>query len=192
MIAEAKEIREFTFSAFLQRWLNRAGPLLGLALVVSIFYVLTPGHYLSPFNLRVVLGQTVIVAIGAIGMTMIIVSGGIDLSVGSTIALTGVITAVSLRSGMSPVTAIVAGVLLGGLVGLVNGVVITRLRVVPFIATLGMLGIARGTAKWLAGEQTVNVPETWVNDLVVMFPRQTWLGLAPRVWVTVVPALVGS
>src|SRR5436190_17081207 len=133
MVAEAKQIQDPGFSTFLQKWLNRVGPILGLVLVISIFYVMTPGHYLSPFNLRVVLGQTVIVAIGAIGMTMIIISGGIDLSVGSVIALTGVLTAVSLRGGHAPAVAMAAGILLGGFVGLVNGVVITRLRVVPFI-----------------------------------------------------------
>src|SRR5882762_438236 len=106
MVAEANQIRKFSLSAFLQKWLNRVGPILGLVLVVSIFYVLTPGHYLSPFNLRVVLGQTVIVAIGAIGMTMIIVSGGIDLSVGSVIALTGTLTAVSINAGVDPFLAV--------------------------------------------------------------------------------------
>src|SRR2546426_8670163 len=190
MVAEAKQIQDLSFSAFLQKWLNRVGPILGLVLVISIFYVLTPGHYLSPFNLRVVLGQTVIVAIGAIGMTMIIISGGIDLSVGSVIALTGVITAVSLRAGLPPVAAVVAGILLGGFVGLVNGLAITRLRVVPFIATLGMLGIARGSAKWLAGEQTVNVPPTWVNELAVTFPKQRWLIVAPGVWIALLLAIL--
>jgi ribose transport system permease protein len=192
MVAEANQIRNFSFSTFLQKWLNCVGPILGLVLVVSIFYVLTPGHYLSAFNLRVVLGQTVIVAIGAIGMTLIIVSGGIDLSVGSGIALTGVITAVSLRAGISPALAVAAGILLGGIVGAVNGLVITRLRVVPFIATLGMLGIARGTAKWWAGEQTVNVPETWVNNLLVLFPKPSWLVLAPGVWVAVMLAAIAA
>ncbi|HXM36914.1 MAG TPA: ABC transporter permease [Pyrinomonadaceae bacterium] len=192
MIAEANQIRHFSFSALLQKWLNRVGPILGLVLVVSIFYVLTPGRYLSPFNLRVVLGQTVIVAIGAIGMTMIIVSGGIDLSVGSSIALTGVITAVGLRAGVTPALAVCAGILLGGFVGTINGFVITRLRVVPFIATLGMLGIARGSAKWLAGEQTVNIPETWVNNLLVLFPKPSWLVLAPGVWVAVILAFIAA
>src|SRR6185295_9974128 len=102
-----------------------------------------------PFNLRIVLAQTVIVALGAIGMTMIIVSGGIDLSVGSTIALASVVTALLLRAGYPPAMAVMTGVLVGGVVGLVNGLVITGLRVVPFIATLGMLGIARGVAKWI-------------------------------------------
>src|SRR2546422_7103540 len=134
MVAEAKQIQDLSFSAFLKKWLNRVGPILGLVLVISIFYVLTPGHYLSPFNLRVVLGQTVIVAIGAIGMTMIIISGGIDLSVGSVIALTGVITAVGINGRMPTASAIFVGILVGGLVGLVNGLAITRLRVVPFIA----------------------------------------------------------
>src|SRR6266568_2536331 len=117
MVAEAKQIQDLGLSAFLQKWLNRVGPILGLVLVICIFQVLTPGHYLSPFNLRVVLGQTVIVAIGAIGMTMIIISGGIDLSVGSNIALTGVITALSLRAGLPPATAVAAGIVLGGFVG---------------------------------------------------------------------------
>jgi ribose transport system permease protein len=153
MVADANQIRNFTLSGFLQKWLNRVGPILGLVLFISIFYVLTPGHYLSPFNLRVVLGQTVIVAIGAIGMTMIIVSGGIDLSVGSGIALTGVIIAVSLRAGITPAIAVASGILLGGLVGMINGSVITRLRVVPFIATLGMhvpneSRYGWGTNKW--------------------------------------------
>jgi ribose transport system permease protein len=192
MVAEANQMRDSSFSAFLQKWLNRVGPILGLVLVVSIFYILTPGHYLSAFNLRVVLGQTVIVAIGAIGMTLIIVSGGIDLSVGSAIALTGVITAVSLRAGVTPALAVAAGILLGGLVGTINGLVTTQLRVVPFIATLGMLGIARGTAKWLAGEQTVNVPETWINNLLVLFPKPSWLVLAPGVWVTVILAVIAA
>ena len=133
-----------------------------------------------------------IVAISAIGMTMIIVSGGIDLSVGSSIALTGVITAVSLRAGVSPAIAVASGIMLGGIVGMVNGLAITRLRVVPFIATLGMLGIARGSAKWLAGEQTVNVPETWVNNLLVLYPKPSWLILAPGVWVAVLLAVVAA
>src|SRR5204862_495658 len=61
---------------------------------------------------------------------------------------------------------------------------------VPFIATLGMLGIARGIAKWLAHEQTVNVAPTWVNDLLVTFPRHAWMVLPPGVWITLALAIV--
>ena len=194
MVAEVRQNRAWQLSGSIQKWLNWGGPILGLALVILIFSILmeSPGRYLSPFNLRIVLAQTVIVAIGAIGMTLIIISGGIDLSVGSVIALTGVITALGLNSSLSPITAVAAGILMGGLVGIVNGLLITRLKVVPFIATLGMLGIARGTAKWFAGQQTVNVPETWVNDLLVTFPKPAWLLVAPGVWVTIVLAVVAA
>jgi ribose transport system permease protein len=173
-------------------WLIRLSPLFGLAFVIGAFALMSdaPGQYLSGRNLSIVLAQTVIVALGAIGMTMIIVSGGIDLSVGSSIALTGVVTAVMLRDGWSPTLALAAGVLVGGLLGLVNGLAITRLKVLPFIATLGTLGVARGAAKWLANQQTVNPPSTWVNELAVTFPTPAWLLVAPGVWITLVLAVL--
>jgi ribose transport system permease protein len=172
-----------------RRSLGRIGPALALIVVVGAFALLTgePSHYLSPLNLRIVLSQTVIVALGAIGMTMIIVSGGIDLSVGSAIALTGVVAALGLVAAWPPTLAIAAAVVTGGIIGLITG-----LRVVPFIATLGMLGVARGVAKWLANEQTVNVPATWINDLLIAFPRQKWLLVPPGVWVTLALALVAA
>jgi ribose transport system permease protein len=160
--------------------------------VIAAFALMSdsPESYLAVRNLRIVLSQTVIVAIGAIGMTMVVIGGGIDLSVGSAIALTSVITAVGLREGWSPAAAVLAGVAVGGLVGLVNALAITRLRVVPFIATLGMLGVARGAAKWVGGQQTVNPPATWVNDLAVTFPSPEWLVVAPGVWLTIALAVL--
>ena len=174
-----------------RQWLNRLGPVLGLVLVIGIFSLLvdTPARLLSPNNLRIVLSQTVIVAIGAIGMTMIIISGGIDLAVGSTIALTGVITALAINAGFPPSVALLSGILVGGVVGVVNGVVITRLKVVPFIATLG---VARGVAKWMANQQTVNMPGTWLNELLVMFPTPSWLLVAPGVWIAIVLAVCAA
>jgi ribose transport system permease protein len=171
--------------------LVRFGPFLGLVLVVLFFAIASgaPERYLSTNNLRVVLAQTVIVALGAIGMTLVIVGGGIDLSVGSAIALTGVICALAIRDGHDPAVAVVAAVVGGGLIGLLNGLAITRLRVVPFIATLGMLGVARGTAKWLANQTTVNPPPTWVNELAVTFPPLPWMVFAPGVWVALVLAV---
>jgi ribose transport system permease protein len=171
--------------------LARLAPVLGLVAVVLVFAVGTgaPERYLSTNNLRVVFAQTVIVALGAIGMTIIMVSGGIDLAVGSVIALTGVVTAILLRAGEAPWVAVVAAVLCGGLVGVANGLAITRLRVIPFIGTLGMLGVARGVAKWLAGQEAVYPPSTWINDLAVTVPTPAWLIFAPGVWVTIVLAL---
>src|SRR5690348_584377 len=77
----------------LRRLVARIGPFLGLLLVVGTFTLLSdaPGRYLSTFNLRIVLSQTVIVALGAVGMTVIMIGAGIDLSVGSVIALCGVV-----------------------------------------------------------------------------------------------------
>jgi ribose transport system permease protein len=180
--------------AMLRRWVVRIGPALGLIAIVLVFSLITdaPGRYLSAFNLRIVLSQTVITAIGAIGMTMIIVSGGIDLSVGATIALTGVITALGIGAGWPPALAVLAAVATGGFIGVFNGAMITTLRVVPFIVTLGMLGIARGVAKWLAHEQTVNVPASWVNDLLVTFPKPAWLVLPIGVWTALLLAGVAA
>jgi ribose transport system permease protein len=172
--------------------LFRLGPFVGLVLVIVFFAVASgaPERYLSAHNLRVVLAQTVIVAVGAIGMTLVIVAGGIDLSVGSVIALTGVVCALGLRDGWPPVAAAFAAVAVGGIVGLANALAITRLRVVPFIATLGMLGVARGVAKWLARQSTVDAPASWVNELAVTVPPRSWMIFAPGVWVAVLLAVV--
>ena len=181
-----------TTSAASRSWLGRLGPFLGLLAVIAVFALLTdtPEQYLSVRNFRIVVAQTVIVALGAIGMTMIIISGGIDLSVGSVIALTGVVTAIAIRDGAGPLTAVLMGVAAGGVVGVLNGLLITKLRVIPFIATLGTLGMARGVAKWIADQQTVNVRPTWVNELAVTFPEPGWLIVAPGVWLSVLLAVI--
>ena len=178
----------------MRRWLQTFGPFFALLLVIAVFAAISgePARFLSLANLRIVLAQTVIVAIGAVGMTIIIVSGGIDLSPGSTIALTGVICAVALRSGWPPAAALLAGVAVGGIVGLLNGLAITTLRVVPFIATLGMLGIARGVAKWISEEQTVNAPATSLNHLATAFPSPSWLLVSPGVWIALALAVLAA
>jgi ribose transport system permease protein len=143
-----------------RRLLNILGPFVGLLLVIGLFS-LSPTvrpYFLTGANFKIILTQTVIVAIGALGMTLIIVSGGIDLSVGSVVALTSVVGATSLVKGHSVLVAVAATVALGAGVGLLNGLVIGGLRMMPFIVTLGMMGIARGTAKWLSDSQTVSVP----------------------------------
>ncbi len=166
----------------LKRLLELAGPFLALALVVGLFALLAPDRFLTPFNLKTVATQTVIVGLGAIGMTFVIVSGGIDLSVGSVIALASVATAVLLRAGWDPAAAAAGGIATGGLIGLANGLLITRLRVVPFIVTLGTMGIARGLAKYLAGEQKVDAPAGGLGELMAKSPEPAWLVVAPGVW----------
>ncbi len=149
----------------LKKFLAKAGPFLGLALVITVFAL--PGEtrefFLTYNNFKIILTQTVIVAIGALGMTLIIVSGGIDLSVGSSIALTSVVGALLIQHGWGPVPVLLATVATGGVIGLLNGGLIAGLRMTPFIITLGMLGIARGFAKWLADNQTVNYDTSPLN-----------------------------
>ena len=94
-------------------------------------------------------------------MTMVIVAGGIDLSVGSVIALSTVVTAQFLRDGSWPVVAAAGAVMACAVCGLMNGVLITGLRVVPFIITLGTMLLVRGAAKGLADERRLEAPSTW-------------------------------
>ena len=175
----------------IQTLLNWLGPFLGLILVLIIFSSIpeVQERFLRISNLKSVATQSVIVALGALGMTFVIISGGIDLSAASNIALASVITAFAINLGFSPVLSLVLGVVAGGIVGLANGAIITSLRLVPFIVTLGMLGIARGVAKWMAGNQKIDAPITWVNELMAKSPRPSWMLLAPGVWIMIIFAV---
>jgi len=176
----------------LQKALNVLGPFIGLIFVIAIFALIpeVQGRFLRMGNFKSVATQSVIVALGALGMTLIIISGGIDLSAASNIALSSVIAAYAINGGVPPLAAVALGVLAGGLVGLVNGALVTRLRLVPFIVTLGMMGIARGTAKWIAGNQKIDAPMTWVNELMAKSPRPSWLLMAPGIWMVILFAVV--
>ena len=171
----------------IQTLLNWLGPFLGLILVLIIFSSIpeVQDRFLRISNLKSVATQSVIVALGALGMTFVIISGGIDLSAASNIALASVITAFAINAGFPLVLALLFGVLTGGVVGLANGALITSLRLVPFIVTLGMLGIARGVAKWIAGNQKIDAPLTWVNEVMAKSPRPSWLLMAPGVWIMI-------
>jgi len=158
------------------------GPLLGLVGVAALFAALEPDTFLSIYNFQTIAAQTVIVGFGAIGMTFVIVSGGIDLSVGSVIALSSVVTALALRHQWPPVAAAAAGVGTGVVAGYINGALVTRLRVVPFIVTLGTMGIARGLAKYLADEQKIDAPAAWLASVMAKSPSPSWLLVAPGTW----------
>lgn len=167
----------------LRRVLGDLGPFLGLLAVLILFSILEPRAFPSVANGRTVAVQTVIVGLGAIGMSFVIISGGIDLSVGSVIALASVVTAWIADKGHGPAVAALGGAACGALCGLINGVMITWLRVVPFIATLGMLGMARGVAKSLAEEQKIDAPAGWLAELMRKKPDPEWLLVAPAVWI---------
>ena len=174
----------------LRKKINILGPFIGLLFVFFIFLILAPSSFVSGYNLKTIITQTVIVGIGALGMTFVIISGGIDLSVGSIIALVTVITAkilALLGNGSAGFvwSAALLAIVVGALVGLLNGVLTAAWRIVPFIVTLGTMQIARGLAKWFAREQTVLAPETGLNSLMNVDPEPGWLLFAPGVWVMI-------
>lgn len=154
-----------------QRALNSLGPFLGLLLVVALFALLLEDEarkaFLSYSNLKLVLTQTVIIAIAAIGMTVIIISGGIDLSVGSVVAFTSVLGAVMIQKTVGLPWVVLAVVFAGGLVGCLNGSLIAAFNLAPFIVTLGMMGGARGAAKWLSNNQSVYFQESPIARLML-------------------------
>ena len=170
--------------------MKNLGPLLGLAAVYLFFCLWAGEPFYSSFNRVTVLTQSVIVTAGALGMTLIIIAGGIDLSVGSVIALSTVVVARLLEAGVPPAWAALAGVVTGGVCGAANGLLITQLRLVPFIITLGTLLVFRGAATGIAHEQKIDAPITWLNDMLAKFPEPSWLIVAPGVWLTLLLAVV--
>ena len=126
-----------------QSLFQKIGPFIGLIVIVLIFSILEPG-FLSMNNLLNVLRQVSFNALIAFGMTFVILTGGIDLSVGSILALTGAVSAGLIASGIDPIFAMLAGLLLGAILGAVNGFIIAKGKVAPFIATLATMTIYRG------------------------------------------------
>jgi ribose transport system permease protein len=124
---------------------RRFGTLIGLVILCAVLWALTP-HFLTVSNLLNIAQQTSINAIVAVGMTFVIISGGIDLSVGSIVALSGVVLGTLLHEGQPVAIAIPAALLIGVAAGLLNGALISFGRLPPFIATLGMMSVARGAA----------------------------------------------
>lgn len=173
--------------------ISQFGPFLGLLFVFILFAVLCPPAFTSIYNIKTILTQSVIVCIAAFGMTMIIISGGIDLSVGSQIALGTVVIATILNLGgtgaeagfMWPLLAALAAIAACAFCGFLIGRFIAKFNIVPFIVTLGMMQIARGVAKWIGKEQTVTTPPNWLQELMLLDPNPEWLFFGPGVWITV-------
>lgn len=123
--------------------LDKYKSIIGLVIFSIIISILNP-RFMTVSNLLNILRQTSINSIIAAGMTFVILTGGIDLSVGSTLALTGAVSAWMIMSGANPVVAFAVALGLGALIGVFNGLVISKGKVQPFIATLAIMTIARG------------------------------------------------
>ncbi|MFJ5956629.1 ABC transporter permease [Paenarthrobacter sp. NPDC092416] len=174
---------------------QRFGLLLALVLLFVFFAVVEPRAFLSEINMRALAETGVPILIGATAMTFILASGGIDLSVGSVIVLSGVMAqtywdGVGGRevSGEVVLIGIAIALVTGVACGLINGLIITRLNIPPLIATLGMMGAALGAAQLITGGQDkTNVPE-----ILTAAVRLRPLGIPITVYVALAIAIIGA
>jgi ribose transport system permease protein len=142
-----------------RRWIGRAltalGPLLALLLVVGLFAALEPlvtgrSVFLTADNLRLIAANSSVIGLCALGMTVVIIAGGIDLSVGSGVALCATVLACGLKLGWDPTLSVALALVAGCGLGAINGSLVSLLRVVPFIVTLGTMTAYLGAGKMLA------------------------------------------
>jgi ribose transport system permease protein len=169
---------------------NPAGqiPLITLLALCLVTTLLTD-RFLSPLNLTNILVQSSIMAVIAIGMTFVIIGGGFDLSVGSTVALAGCIAAmVIVKFGVA--VGVLAGIAAGGAVGLANGMIIARLGVNPFITTLGTMVLVRGVVYLITGGAPVG--DEGLPAVFIAFGSARFLGIHYLVWVPAFLLLVLS
>lgn len=181
-VSQPRHVRQVT------SWLaGSLGPLLALLLVIALFAVMGRWKYgprsafLTLGNLHNISVRASPVAVGALGMTVVIIAGGIDLSAGTALALCGTVLAFVLREGYGPPVAVAAALATGCMAGAINGTLIATLRVVPFIVTLGTMMIYLGIAKLVASETTIHPPLESIPDwlgqtgLVTTQPQPPWL-----------------
>ncbi len=135
--------------------------LIAIALIVALFTVVNP-IYISGGNLIDIVDQSTINGLLAIGITFAILTGGIDLSIGSTFAIVIVLVGKILNAGVAPLPAVGIGLVIGFLLGGVNGLLVTKMRLQPFIATLGMMSVYRGVAYvFTGGWPVLNMPSSF-------------------------------
>ncbi|WP_096187183.1 ABC transporter permease subunit [Evansella halocellulosilytica] len=146
--------------------LSTIGPFIGLLLIIIIITILNPS-FLSFSNILNVLRQVSINALIAFGMTFVILTGGIDLSVGAILAFSGAVTATLMASGVDPILAMLIGLLVGAILGAINGFIIAKGKVAPFIATLATMTIYRGlTLMFTDGRPVSGLGESAIFEML--------------------------
>jgi len=165
--------------------MQRLLPFLSLIILFVALAIASP-HFLTETNLSSVVRQTAVINIMSLGMTIIIIAGGIDLSVGAILAMSGVLGAMAMERGLPIPVGILVGILTGLFWGFVNGILTTRLRIAPFIVTLGTLGIIRGLTLII----TNGLPVHGVPQGFSFLGEGNLLGVPFVLWVLVVCALL--
>jgi ribose transport system permease protein len=166
------------------------GPLAVLLVVYAIACSTVP-TFMTAQNTELLFIQTAIVACLALGMTITVVSAGIDLSVGSVVAVTTVTIATLLNAHVGAWVAAIAGILAGAVWGAINGLIVTKIKGQPFISTLITFLAARAVANAIAHEQKVDAPATQLNSLLTSLPsEQRWQIFPPGVWLVIALAVL--
>ena len=165
--------------------MQRLLPFLSL-IVLFVGLAIASPHFLTETNLSSVVRQTAVINIMSLGMTIIIIAGGIDLSVGAILAMAGVLGTMAMEAGLPIPAGIAIGILTGLFWGSVNGLLTTRLRINPFIVTLGTLGIIRGLTLII----TNGLPVHRVPEAFSFFGEGNLFGVPFVLWVLVVCALL--
>jgi ribose transport system permease protein len=155
-------------------WLEKGTLFFIMIIFVAVFSVASGGKYASPLNLTNILVAASLTGIVSIGMTFVILGAGIDLSVSGIAVLTGISGALMIESGMNWLLACLLMLVLGSFIGLINGLSITKLKMVPFVTTMAMMNIARGIARTLSNGKTINLPVE-----VTVFGHGRLFGLIP-------------
>lgn len=146
--------------------LGKLGPLLALIVLIVLVTVMNPG-FIAPTNLLNLLRQVSTNALIAFGMTFVIITGGIDLSVGSTLALSSALMAGAIASGLDPLLAMLMSLILGTVLGGINGLLITKGKMAPFIATLATMTIYRGlTLVYTDGNPITGIGDSFIFKYV--------------------------
>ena len=161
MIAPNKETRNIKFreNPIINYIIDNSGILIGLVALCVIISFIVPDKFFQTANILNILRQISPNAIIAFGMAFVIITGGIDLSVGSIVALSGTVCAGFISSGVSYVVAILIGLAVGTLCGVINGFVVSRTAIPPFIVTMAMLQIARGASYLYSGGKPIRTPD---------------------------------
>lgn len=166
--------------------------------VLFLAFVLLIPNFSSATNLSALIGQAAILMILSSAMSVAIITGGIDLSVGGVVSLVGVLIAQMIAHGINDALAIVLGLGMAALFGLINGLVVVKLKVAPFIATFGMMGVAQGLANTFSNSRAVYLPDDGaavikvlqLNILEWMFPSGNILTISIQVLITIVVLIV--
>lgn len=164
--------------------MQRLLPFLSLIVLFVALAIASP-HFLTQTNLSSVVRQTAVINIMSLGMTIVIIAGGIDLSVGAILAMSGVLGTMAMEGGVPAPAGVLIGVLTGLFWGFVNGILTARLRIAPFIVTLGTLGIIRGITLII----TNGLPVHRVPPGFAFLGAGNLLGVPFVLWVVVICAL---